>query len=169
MYWDRHFSTLVATLDRGPRSAEIIRQAINRMDAAEASAIYRMLWLFSNEQLADGSDALLVEALDSGNMVVRVLAAENLRAITGTTLGYRPENETAPRRSPDIKKWETRLRKGDIRWPAEAAPQVPPNVTDAPGAAAAGTPAAAAVSPANAAPAAGTSDKTTSPAAGSKP
>ncbi len=120
-YWDRHFATLVATLDRGPQSAELVRQAINQMDAAEANAIYRMLWLFSNEQLAAGSDALLVEALDSGNMVVRVLAAENLRAITGTTLGYRPENETSPRRAPDIKKWESRLRKGDIRWPESPA------------------------------------------------
>ncbi len=128
-YWDRHFTTLVATLDRGPKSAELVRQAINQMDAAEANAIYRMLWLFSNEQLAAGSDALLVEALDSGNMVVRVLAAENLRAITGTTLGYRPENETSPRRAPDIKKWESRLRKGDIRWPE--AP-VKPAIVEAP-------------------------------------
>ena len=131
-YWDRHFATLVATLDRGPKSAELIRLAINQMDAAEANAIYRMLWLFSNEQLASGSDALLVEALDSGNMVVRVLAAENLRAITGTTLGYRPENETSPRRSPDIKKWESRLRKGDIRWPEVAAVAAPAETPPAP-------------------------------------
>lgn len=117
-YWPDHFNTLVAAIDRGPESAAVVRQAIDQMDAAEATAIYRLLWLFSDAQLQAGSDELLVSSLDHANMTVRVLAAENLRRITGTTLFFKPENETAPRRSGDIKKWETRLRKGDIRWPA---------------------------------------------------
>lgn len=120
-HWESHFATLVATVDRGPESAAIVREAIDQMDAAESSAIYRMLWLFSNPQLEAGSDELLVSSLDNANMTVRVLAAENLRRITGTTQFFKPENETAPRRASDIKKWETRLRKGDIRWPEAAA------------------------------------------------
>jgi hypothetical protein len=99
----------------------VVREAINQMDAAEAAAIYRLLWLFSNAQLEAGGDELLVTSLDSPNMTVRVLAAENLRRITGTTLFFKPENNTAPRRSSDIKKWETRLKKQDIRWPEVAA------------------------------------------------
>ena len=130
-FWENHFRALVASIDRGPEAAAIVRDAINQMDAAEAAAIYRMLWLFSNEQLESGSDELLVASLDSSNMTVRVLAAENLRVITGSTLLFKPENETAPRRSNDIKKWETRLRKGDIRWPiidAAAQPAAAPPV-----------------------------------------
>ncbi len=115
-FWDRHFVTLVESINRSPEAAVIVRDAINQMDAAEAAAIYRLLWLFSNEQLEGGSDDLLVSSLDSGNMTMRVLAIENLRAITGTSLFFKPENETAPRRATDIKKWETRLRIGDIRW-----------------------------------------------------
>lgn len=115
-FWPEHFAALVSAIDRGPQSAAVVREAINQMDAAEASAIYRLLWLFSNPQLEAGGDELLVTSLDSPNMTVRVLAAENLRRITGTTLFFKPENNTAPRRSSDIKKWETRLKKQDIRW-----------------------------------------------------
>ena len=128
-FWPEHFAALVSAIDRGPQSAGVVREAINQMDAAEAAAIYRLLWLFSNPQLEAGGDELLVTSLDSPNMTVRVLAAENLRRITGTTLFFKPENNTAPRRSSDIKKWETRLKKQDIRWTdaaAETAPQPTP-------------------------------------------
>jgi len=121
-FWENHFVALVAAVDRSPNSAAIVREAIEQMDEAEAAAIYRLLWLFSNEQLDAGSDELLVTSLDSANMRVRVLATENLRQITGTTLFFKPENETAPRRSSDIKKWETRVRKRDIRWPEAVTP-----------------------------------------------
>jgi hypothetical protein len=50
-------------------------------------------------------------------MAVRVLALENLRRITGTTLYFRAEQDNAVRRTQGIKKWTTRQRKGDIRWP----------------------------------------------------
>jgi len=121
--WPDHFSSLVAAIDHGPESAAIVREAINQMDSADAPAIYRLLWLFSNAQLEAGGDERLVASLDSPNMTVRVLAAENLRRITGTTLFYKPENDTAPRRSADINKWETRLRKDDIRWAAAGTPE----------------------------------------------
>jgi|GEM_PF-1074747 len=121
--WEDHFKALVAAADRGSESAAIIHEAINKMDSAEAMAIYRLLWLYSNAQLEAGSDERLVASLDSPNMTVRVLAAENLRRVTGTTLFYKPENDTAPRRSADIKKWETKLRKGDIRWAIAGTPE----------------------------------------------
>ncbi len=123
-FWPAHHEALVATIDQGPESAKVIREAIDGMDATDGNAIYRLLWLYSNAQLEAGADELLVKSLDSANMTVRVLAAENLRRITGTTLFYKPENETAPRRASDIKKWETRLRKGDIRWPSTEVPAV---------------------------------------------
>jgi hypothetical protein len=52
-------------------------------------------------------------------MAVRVLAFENLRAITGLDLNYRADYETSARRRDAIKKWEARQRKGDIRYPSE--------------------------------------------------
>jgi len=131
-FWPEHFAALVSAIDRGPQSAGVVREAINQMDAAEAAAIYRLLWLFSNPQLEAGGDELLVTSLDSPNMTVRVLAAENLRRITGTTLFFKPENNTAPRRSSDIKKWETRLKKQDIRWTDAADETAPQSTTPKP-------------------------------------
>lgn len=115
-YWPDHFVAMVRTVDRGPESAAAVRQSIMQMDGAQAGEIYRLLWLFSNEQLAAGADALLVKELDDSNMTIRVLASENLRQITGNLLNYRAESETPPRRATDIKKWEVKLRKGEIRW-----------------------------------------------------
>ncbi len=115
-YWPDHFVAMVRTVDRGPESASAVRQSIMQMDGAQAVEIYRLLWLFSNEQLAAGADAILVRELDDSNMTIRVLASENLRQITGNLLNYRAESETPPRRAADIKKWEVKLRKGEIRW-----------------------------------------------------
>ncbi len=115
-YWTDHFVAMVRAVDRGPESAAAVRQSIMQMDGAQAGEIYRLLWLFSNEQLAAGADAILVRELDDSNMTIRVLASENLRQITGSLLNYRAESETPSRRAADIKKWEVKLRKGEIRW-----------------------------------------------------
>lgn len=118
-YWPEHFNAMLEAINRGPESAAAVRASIAQMDAAQADEIYRLLWLHSDSQLAAGGDAALVQALDSSNMTIRVLAAENLRHITGTTLLYKPEVEMPSRRASDIKKWETRLRRGEIRWTAQ--------------------------------------------------
>jgi len=124
-YWPDHFAAMVRTIDRGPELAAAVRQSIMQMDGAQAAEIYRLLWLFSDEQLAAGADEKLVKALDDSNMTIRVLASENLRQITGNLLNYRPETETTVRRAADIKKWEVKLRKGEIRWAKAAAPSLP--------------------------------------------
>ena len=128
-YWPEHFAAMVKAIDRGPESAAAVSRAIRQMDGAQAELIYRMLWLYSDQDLAAGADEVLVKALDDSNMTVRVLASENLRRITGTVMNFRPEVESAARRSSDIKKWEVRLRRGDIRWSTSAtgpAPQPDP-------------------------------------------
>lgn len=121
--WPDHFNAMLDVINRGPETAAAVRGSIEQMDAAQADEIYRLLWLFSNNQLAAGADEKLVEALDSSNMTIRVLAAENLRHITGNTLLYKPEVETPSRRASDIKKWETRLRRGEIRWSPPSEPE----------------------------------------------
>jgi hypothetical protein len=125
-YWPDHFNAMLQAINRGPETAAAVRTAIEQMDAAQAKEIYRLLWLRSDSQLAAGGDAALVQALDSSNMTIRVLAAENLRHITGTTLLYKPEVETPSRRASDIKKWETRLRRGEIRWTSQSDEQEEP-------------------------------------------
>lgn len=124
-HWPDHFAAMVRTIDRGPELAAAVRQSIMQMDGAQAAEIYRLLWLFSDEQLVAGADEKLVKALDDSNMTIRVLASENLRQITGNLLNYRPETETTVRRAADIKKWEVKLRKGEIRWAKAAAPALP--------------------------------------------
>jgi hypothetical protein len=124
-YWPDHFAAMVRTIDRGPEAAAAVRQSIMQMDGAQAAEIYRLLWLFSDEQLAAGADEKLVKELDDSNMTIRVLASENLRQITGNLLNYRPETETPVRRAADIKKWEVKLRKGEIRWAKAAAAPLP--------------------------------------------
>jgi hypothetical protein len=116
-YWPDHFKALVATLDRGPESAELLMKAIAKMDQANARVLYRLLVGYSQKQLADGGDEELVQFLDSESMAVRVLALENLREITGTTLYFRAETDNRVRRTPAIRKWMVRQKKGDIRWP----------------------------------------------------
>ncbi len=115
-YWPDHFTALQSAVDRDAETAEVIRDAIKRMDAANANTIFQLLVGFSQKQLIEGADEELVRQLDSPSMCVRALALENLRKITGTTLSFRPEQDNAPRRVQAVKKWEARLRKSDIRW-----------------------------------------------------
>lgn len=119
-YWSEHFDSLVRAINTDAETAVEVREAIERMDGAQATVIYRMLWLFSDAQLEAGADATLVRALDDPNLTVRVLASENLRRITGNLMNYRPDLDSAVRRSTDIRRWEGRLGRGEIRWVNDA-------------------------------------------------
>jgi len=115
-YWPEHYRDLVRVVDRDPQAAEQLFEAVASMESADAAVLSRLLVGYSQKQLAAGGDAKLVDLLDANSMAVRVLAIENLRAITGISLNYRAEQENALRRAPEIKKWGVRLRKEDIRW-----------------------------------------------------
>ncbi len=125
-YWDDHYDAMLAVVNQSVRSAEELRASIGQTEAADGAQLFELLTGYSQEQLKGGADAKLVEMLDSPAMAVRVLALENLREITGTTLNYRADQENAIRRATDVKKWEARARKGDIRWPENAVPAVAP-------------------------------------------
>ncbi|NND97339.1 MAG: hypothetical protein HKN47_08435 [Pirellulaceae bacterium] len=119
-YWTDHFRTLRSSLNRSPDIAGKLQEEIAKMDSANGKSLVRLLVGFSQSQLVEGADEELIEMLDSNSMAVRVMATENLREITGTTSNFRPEEENAVRRVPAIKKWQVRLRKGDIRWTPES-------------------------------------------------
>ncbi|QDS90728.1 hypothetical protein EC9_49440 [Rosistilla ulvae] len=114
-HWQEHFVAVQSHLDRGGQYATDLRDSIFRMDAARAPGLYRLLWGYSPEQLASGEDFALIEALNDGALATRVLALENLREITGTTLNFRPQ-ETGPRRAAAAKKWDTKLAAKDLVW-----------------------------------------------------
>ena len=115
-YWTEHFLALRAAADLSSGSAEAIRLAAVSMDAANAKAIERLMTGYSKAQLIEGGDEELVAMLDSPSMPVRVLAIENLRAITGTSLYFRAEQENAIRRESGTKAWRARQRNGTIRY-----------------------------------------------------
>ncbi|WP_144057496.1 hypothetical protein [Novipirellula maiorica] len=115
-YWSDHYTALQNAIDRDAETAKQVQEAIERMDRGNSNTLFQLLIGFSQKQLEEGGDALLVRSLDSPSMSVRALALENLRKITGVTLSFRPEQDNAARRGQAIKKWEARQRKGDIRW-----------------------------------------------------
>lgn len=115
-YWPEHYLEIIARFDRSPETADQLRASIEKMDAANAKSLLRVLTGYSPKQLEGGGDAELVEMLDSESMAVRVLTLEHLHKITGTTLYFRAEQDNAVRRTPGIKKWQTKQRKGEIRW-----------------------------------------------------
>ncbi|TWT98516.1 hypothetical protein [Stieleria varia] len=115
-FWDSHFQAVKRMVDQSVESAQTVQDAITRMDAAESNTLFKLLTGFSQPELVEGKDIQLVDWLDATSMSVRVLAIENLRQITGTTLYFRAEEDNAVRRVSVIKKWTARQRKGDIRW-----------------------------------------------------
>jgi hypothetical protein len=115
-YWSQHYDALLSQVDSGAESAAKVQQAIRKMDAAAELQLFRMLTGYTDEELASGSDAQLLENLDSAEMSVRVLAFENLRRITGVTFNYRAEQDSQGRREPYLKRWQVLQRKGEIRW-----------------------------------------------------
>lgn len=118
-YWNDHLTLLKRLVNRGPDDAKQLLESIAQADQAGANAIQQMIIGYSQAQLAAGADQILVSHLTSESMALRVLAIENLREITGTTLNYKPGLTNASRRESDAKKWIARIRKGDIRWPAK--------------------------------------------------
>ena len=120
-YWPDHYRALLLAVDSSKRSARAVDRAIAQMDAADHEKLFQLLVGFSQEDLKDGADAKLVQWLRSPSMAVRVLALENLRRITGTTLYFKPWETNVTRRDNDASKWEVRVRKGGIRWPEAGA------------------------------------------------
>ncbi len=122
--WAAQIESLKTALARGPETAAAVRQAFEKLRGMEGPALYRMLWGYSDEQLASGDDRVLVGYLDHEDQEYRVLAFWNLQKITGLGLNYQPEASEVVRR-PALTKWKQRRDKGEIRH----RPAVPPAAT----------------------------------------
>jgi hypothetical protein len=134
-YWSGEVDALGQAVHRGPQSAAQVRATLEKHRPGDAQNLYRLLWGFSEEDLAGGWDARLVDYLDDDSLDFRVLAIELLRRITGRTLLYRAEN-TAERRRTHVQRWRERLDSGEIRYetppPQLPEPSEPPPADDIP-------------------------------------
>ncbi|HEV3023519.1 MAG TPA: hypothetical protein VGX76_13690, partial [Pirellulales bacterium] len=109
--WPIQIESLQAALARGPAVAAKVRSAFERQRGKDGADLYRMLWGYSKEDLADGAAAKLVEYLDHDNMDYRVLAFHNLHQIAGATFNYRPE-QTSASRVQSVRRWREQLKEG---------------------------------------------------------
>ena len=112
--WPDEVRTLSAALARGKDSAVAVDRALQKSRGREGNQLFRMLWGYTDEQLASGADAELVEALDHSELDIRVLAFAQLQSITGKGLLYKPEDLPKQRR-PHVQKWQEQLRQKKIQ------------------------------------------------------
>lgn len=114
-FWSDLVSALRRAVARNPAAATRIRSLLERLRGEEGQQLYRFLWGFSPEQLAEGKAQLLVDSLASPSMDVRVLAFENLYRIAEKTNSYDPA--LPPKRQKRaILNWERDLRDDEIRY-----------------------------------------------------
>jgi hypothetical protein len=112
--WPEYVDQLRQAVVRGPAPATAVRQAIEKRFGAAGRDLYRMLWGYTDRQLAAGQDTRLVNDLDHELLAVRVLAFWNLKDITGTGFFYRPEDPPAKRQQA-MQRWKQLQEVGGIR------------------------------------------------------
>lgn len=119
-YWQAHFEVLCASVQRQGESASRLLADLQKTHGDAATAIFRLFWGYSQDQLDGGGAQQLVQQLEDSLLMVRVLAIANLRRITDKTFLYRPEQPPAQEKS-KILKWRKALESGEIRYrPASA-------------------------------------------------
>ncbi len=112
--WPTYIDELRSSVARSPEVAAKVRTAFDKQRNADAAALYRMLWGYSAEDLKNGADRDLVDALNHDSLDVRVLAFWNLQNITGlSNFGYYP-GDLAKKRSSAVNAWREKLRQGKI-------------------------------------------------------
>ncbi|MGI8979969.1 MAG: hypothetical protein ACR2FY_12155 [Pirellulaceae bacterium] len=120
-FWAMEIDSLHHAVSRGPETAVKVRDAAEGLRVNKGLALYRLLWGYSSEQLADIGAAELVDLLESPDVDIRVLAADNLRRITGALQNYRPEKRPDENRLA-ITRWKERLKDGTINYKSPPAP-----------------------------------------------
>ncbi len=112
--WPVYIEELRSAVARNPDMAAKVRSALEKKRAPDAAGLYRMLWGYSADDLKNGADSDLVEALNHDGVDFRVLALWNLQNITGLpNYGYHPGNQ-AKARSSAVRTWKEKLRQGKI-------------------------------------------------------
>ena len=104
--------TLEQSLGADPSRELYLKDHIEDADPARANRIIELLTSPSNEELDQGHDRVLVDAISSPFLDERVLAIHQLSRVTGRDLGYQ-----ADRPSPEsTQAWKKLLIAKKIRW-----------------------------------------------------
>ena len=114
-FWNQQIPSLRQAVVRNPQSAALVNIALESQRREYAPELYRMLWGYTATELQDGGHAAkLVEYLSHDDLDFRVLAAWNLREITGiTNINYRPEAVRSARMR-GAQQWKLKLEAGEI-------------------------------------------------------
>jgi len=121
--WAQHMDVLKEAISRGPETAALVRTTFEKHRGNDAKELYRMLWGYSQAELDKGEAAKLVAYLDHESLDYRVLAIDNLRRITDTTLHYRADYPK-PRRRTHVRHWSDKLESGiKYKTPPPALPE----------------------------------------------
>ena len=116
-FWPSLVSQIPQSLAREENRAELVK-AIRTACPDRADLILSLLIPPTPEQLSNGADKLLVDALSSQHMDERVLAISQLTRITGNSQGFHPERPQAE----VIQKWRKLLTKSEIRFSEQPKP-----------------------------------------------
>lgn len=120
-FWADQVAWLRAVAARGPSHAQTLEETMLYVDREHGKAAFRLLNGFSDMQLQEGYAKELVDSLLSEDLMIRVLAIDNLMRITGTRLLYRPESSDRFRQR-YYEKWEQQLNDGGVRYNQPAGP-----------------------------------------------
>jgi hypothetical protein len=126
-YWHGQLAAIQSTLPFGPATVEKLRADIEKLHGEDAATVYRLLQGYSPEQLASGSDAELVDALENKSMTIRALGHLTLLRITDKTMqfypDYRPEQEKSK-----VMRWRKMVEDKQIvyKTPPQPLPPIPP-------------------------------------------
>lgn len=115
LFWPVAMEELRAAIARSPEAAAAIRTTFEKQRSGDASALFRMLWGYSTDDLKNGAARDLVEAMDNESLDMRVMSFWNLLNIAGpASHGYRPEDKTAKLRQRGYNAWKEMARQGKI-------------------------------------------------------
>ncbi len=114
-FWPSEFEALQHSLSRSPETAAKVRQTLGLLRSVDSKELYRLLWGYSEEQLAQGAAGQLVKLLEHDQMDMRVLAYSNLVSITGVWGFYRPERSAVQNKTA-IQKFKDRKDKNTILY-----------------------------------------------------
>jgi hypothetical protein len=118
LFWPVGMEELRAAVARSPEAAAAVRTAFEKTRSGDASALFRMLWGYSVDDLKNGAARDLIEAMDSDSLDMRVMSFSNLVSIAGPgTHGYRPEDPAAKRQRA-YNAWKEKARQGKIMPPS---------------------------------------------------
>lgn len=115
--WTKVIKAFRTTIARDPKIAAQLHNAFKQARGEEAASLYRMLWDYSDTQLADGGEAArLVGYLEHEDLDYRVLSSWCLSDITGKgyNVFYHP-NAPMELRESHVRVWKKRLERGQIK------------------------------------------------------